>query len=85
MITRPPQIGDKIEHLDRLYNWVPAGEIVGVIGNIAYTCDPNCTLTNKDYFGRSPVPAGCETANGGFIWRFHDTLNKSHRIVDTAK
>lgn len=82
MITREPKIGDKIEYLKGWNSWIPAGEIVKVIGNIAYTCDPNSTLTHKDYFGGSPVPSGCETANNGFIWKFHDTMNKLHRIAE---
>lgn len=86
MITRTPQVGDRIEYNEQapkgFGTWKPAGVIVGVVGNLAYTCDPNSSLTHKQYFGGSPVPAGCETANNGFIWRFHDTNNKMHRIVE---
>ena len=85
MITRKPEVGDKIQY-NTAYpyyeNWQEAGVVVAVIGNICYTCDPNCKLTHKQYFGVSPVPSGCETANNGFIWHFHDTNNKMHRIAE---
>ena len=83
MITREPKIGDKIEYRSNDYaNWEPAGEVVQVIDDICYTFDPNSKMTHKQHFGCSPVPAGCEKSNNGFIWRFHDMNNKLHRIVE---
>ncbi len=80
-MTREPKIGDKIQYFHK-FDWIDAGVIVAVHGNIAYSYDPNSKLSHKQYFGCSPVPAGCETANEGFIWKFGDTLNKLHRIVE---
>lgn len=82
MITRQPRIGDKIEYLKGWNNWISAGEIVGVVGNIAYTRDPNSLVTHDEYFVNTPVSSRCESANNGFIWKFHDGLNKLHRIVE---
>jgi hypothetical protein len=82
-----PKIGQKIEYnKDNPYGlgeWQDAGEVVAVIGNICYLFNPNLPESaHKSYFGCSPVPKGCEKANDGFIWRFHDTLNTMHRVKE---
>ena len=89
MITREPKVGDKIEYNENASrfpddkNWRPAGVVVAMIDSLCYSYDDQLPEgSHRKYFGRSPVPPGCETANSGFIWRFHDGLNKMHRIVE---
>lgn len=82
MITRQPKIGETIEYKSGGH-WQYAGKIVAIIGNLAYCYDETLPENaHKKYFGLSPIPKGCETANSGFIWSFHDGLNKLHRIKE---
>lgn len=88
MITREPQIGEAIEYNPKAIqgeeDWTAAGIVESIDGNIIYLF--NSTLdegAHKRFFGKGPVPTGCERANAGFIWKFQDRLNQLHRIKNT--